>query len=440
MSKFTKFPQLLAAGALASTLAFSACSPGSLGNSTQAGASKDATIITVLGGNTDATMIPLKAAAEEFNSANPGIVVRVESRPQGADGDNLVKTKLATGDMAEIFHYNSGSLLQALDPAKHIVPITDEPYINQLDKTFKAAVTLDGKTYGVPFGSAMGGGILYNRKIYQQLGLSIPKTWDAFMSNNAKIKEAGNIDPVLQSYGDTWSSQILILSDFHNVASEVPDWATLYTQNMAKFSEQPALKSFERLETLSKSGYLNRDFASLKVSQALDRLSQGRAAHYPITSAVIGRLQPEQTVDIGFFGQPGDDSAKYGLTVWSSPALYISSSTQGEKLDAAKKFLAWIATTDACEIQTKALPPSGPYMVHGCKLPAGLPPVVEDLQSLMDAGSTTPALEFLSPVKGPNLEKITVEVGSGITSAAEGARRYDEDVKKQAQQLGLPGW
>jgi raffinose/stachyose/melibiose transport system substrate-binding protein len=55
-------------------------------------------------------------------------------------------------------------------------------------------------------------------------------------------------------------------------------------------------------------------------------------------------------------------------------------------------------------------------------------------------GATTPALEFLSPVKGPALEQITVEVGSGIRSAEDGAALYDEDVEKQAQQLGLPGW
>jgi raffinose/stachyose/melibiose transport system substrate-binding protein len=62
------------------------------------------------------------------------------------------------------------------------------------------------------------------------------------------------------------------------------------------------------------------------------------------------------------------------------------------------------------------------------------------MQAYVDAGTALPALEFLSPVKGPNLEKITVEVGSGITSAADGAARYDEDVKAQAEQLGLEGW
>ena len=55
-------------------------------------------------------------------------------------------------------------------------------------------------------------------------------------------------------------------------------------------------------------------------------------------------------------------------------------------------------------------------------------------------GGTAPALEFLSPIKGPALEQITVEVGSGIRPAAEAAALYDEDVRKQAQQLGLAGW
>ena len=49
------------------------------------------------------------------------------------------------------------------------------------------------------------------------------------------------------------------------------------------------------------------------------------------------------------------------------------------------------------------------------------------------AFATRLALEFLSPIKGPNLEKILVQVGSGITSAQVGAELYDQDVKQQAQ-------
>jgi raffinose/stachyose/melibiose transport system substrate-binding protein len=84
--------------------------------------------------------------------------------------------------------------------------------------------------------------------------------------------------------------------------------------------------------------------------------------------------------------------------------------------------------------------PSGPYVIKGSTLPDTVPDAIKDIQPYIDGGNNSPALEFLSPVKGPSLEQITVAVGSGLNTAEEGAALYDQDVQKQAQQLGLPGW
>jgi raffinose/stachyose/melibiose transport system substrate-binding protein len=65
---------------------------------------------------------------------------------------------------------------------------------------------------------------------------------------------------------------------------------------------------------------------------------------------------------------------------------------------------------------------------------------VNDLNGYIDSGNSYPALEFLSPIKGPNLEQICVSVGTGQMTPEEAAAAYDLDVEKQAQQLGLPGW
>ena len=73
-------------------------------------------------------------------------------------------------------------------------------------------------------------------------------------------------------------------------------------------------------------------------------------------------------------------------------------------------------------------------------MPSNAPALVADEAKYQDAGTTGLALEFISPIKGPNLEKILVQVGSGITKAAAGAALYDNDVTAEAQQLGLPGW
>ena len=232
------------------------------------GASGAATVtITLLADNSDVTAKPAQALIDAFNATNAGVTVKLDTRAQGVDGDNIVKIKVATGDMADVFQYNSCSLMAALDPAKNRVPLTGEPYMAQLEDSFKTSVTSGDQVFGVPLGQATGGGILYNKKVFAELGLQVPKTWAEFMANNAKIKAAG-IDPVIQTYGDTWTSQLFVLADFANVTAAQADWAAKYTANQAKYVDEPALRGFQRLEDVRKAGYLNKDFASTKNSQA----------------------------------------------------------------------------------------------------------------------------------------------------------------------------
>jgi raffinose/stachyose/melibiose transport system substrate-binding protein len=120
-------------------------------------------------------------------------------------------------------------------------------------------------------------------------------------------------------------------------------------------------------------------------------------------------------------------------------ALYIPKASPNA--DAARDFLNFVATVDACNLMTGAMGATGPYMIKGCALPENVPQAVADMMPYFaQEGGTAPALEFLSPIKGPALEQITVEVGSGIRPAAEAAALYDQDVAKQAKQLGLPNW
>ena len=430
---------------LAGSLALaSACSAGSLRGGGDSGDSGGKVTLSFLVDNGDATVKMSQQLAKDFTAGNPNIAVNVETRPGGTEGDNLVKTRLSTGDMSDVFMYNSGSLFQAIKPQQNLVALTGESWAGKLDENFKTTVSAGKDVYGAPYGSFSAGAILYNRKVYDKLGLKVPQTWNQFMRNNAAIKKSG-IDPVIQTYGDTWTSQLFVLGDFHNVGAQDPQWAQKYTANQVKYATDPnALKGFQRLQQVHDAGYLNKDFGSAKLNDGLTALGKGKGAHYPMLTGVLPQLYdlvPSSKADIGVFPIPGDDASKNGLTVWSPNGLYIPKRTEGAKLDAAKKFAAFVASPAGCESMTKATLPTGPYAVEGCSLPTDVPQAIKDEQNYFNRpGGTSPALEFLSPVKGPSLEQITVEVGSGIRPAKAGAARYDEDVKKQAQQLGLQGW
>jgi raffinose/stachyose/melibiose transport system substrate-binding protein len=434
----------LVALAAASTLFAAGCSAGSLGNAGGEG-SAGATTITFLTGAMDTDVASAKAVIDAFQAANPNITIKHDTRPGGSEGDNLVKTRLSTGDMAEVFIYNNGSLLQALKPEQNLTPLDDQPWVGQIDQTFAdSSKGSDGKLYGGPYGTAFGGGVLYNIPVYKKLGLQIPKTWDEFMKNNETIKKAG-IDPVEQTYGETWTSQLFVLGDYHNVEAAVPDFAAKYTAGELKYATTPAaLAGFQHIQDVKDAGYFNKDFASAKLNDGVKAVATGTAAHYPQLGATANNIEnvsPGKSNDVGFFALPGPDAATNGMTVWpGTAAMYIPKTVEGDKLDAAKKFIAFAATKEGCDAYSTGSPPQGPYLSKVCKLPADVSQVAKDTQAYFESGKASPALEFKSPIKGPSLEQICIQVGTGQVDAKKGAELYDQDVKKQAQQLGLPGW
>jgi len=432
--------RVLALATALTLTSLSACSAGSLGSSDDSG---DGVEITWLTGTDETAQATAQAIVDAFEAANPDITVKLDGKPAGAEGDNLVKTRLSTGSMPDVFDYNSGSLFQQIAPEKNLADLSGDDAVARVDDAYAPQVSVGDQIYGVPYGTAFAGGIMYNRKVFEELGLEIPTTWAEFETVADAIKAAGKV-PVIQTYGETWSSQLFVLADFHNISAVEPNWAQEYTANQAKYASDPAaLAGFEHLQEVWDKGWANSDFASAKVPDGMRLLASGEGAMYPILSGNITTLAaaaPDAVPDIGFFALPGTDASTNGLTAWFPNGVYIPATTEGDQLEASKKLLGFIASPEGCEAQASASPPTGPYMVEGCELPADVPQVTTDVAAYFDADKQSPALEFLSPVKGPNLEQLCVEVGSGITSAADAAKLYDQDVEKQAQQLGLEGW
>ena len=422
-------------------LTVTACSVGQIGGDSGADAGQtEITFLTQDGGTGPAFG---EALIEKFQAANPDIKVTMDTQPGGTEGDNLMKTKLATGEMSDVFNYNSGSLFLALNPDQNLVPLTDEEWVADLSEEFKSVVSTSNGTYGAPTAPSQAGAVMYNKKVYADLGLEVPTTWAEFRANNEKIKADGKITPIQQTYGDTWTSQLFVLGDFANVAAQDPEWADQYTANKRKYAQQPALQGFLNQQQAYEDDFFNKNYQSATFEDGLKALGAGEAAHYPMLTSGISTIQqntPDQVDDIGVFPLPAQDAADTRLTIWMPNAFYIPKTTEGAELEAAKKFVAFLNSADGCEAQTTVATVAGPFVTSACTLPTDVPELVKDIQPWLEGGKSGPALEFVSPVKGPNLERITVEVGSGIKSGEEGAALYDEDVKKQAQQLGLPGW
>lgn len=374
-------------------------------------------------------------AVIEAAEAKLGLKVNLEQVPGGEDGDNVVKTRLASGDMSDLLSYNCGALLSSLNPSEYFEDLTAD-YADKLDENFVNAASSEGVLYGIPATASQAGAVLYNTDMYEEYGLEVPKTWDEFLANCEVLKEAGET-AVLGTDADSWTSQVTYLGDHYNVLAAEPDFAEGFEAGTAKYATTPAgLESFQKIaDTIP---YMNEDHMATTYDDGCDIMMEDGAAHWIIlTSALsnIYELYGDDVNKLGCFGVPGDDADNAGLTVWEPNAIYMNKNT--EKADAVKAFMDFYISTEGLDALAAAEPPCGPYCVKGYELPEECYTAVKDMQTYFDAGLTNVALEFQTAVKGSNCASICQELASGQTTPEEAAAKYDEDCEKQAVQLGL---
>ncbi len=95
----------------------------------------------------------IAAAEEKLN-----IATEVEIRPGGAEGENIIRARLAAGESSDMHLFNSGSLLGTLNPVKNFYPLNDHPELtDKFTDAYKQTVIVDGKIFGVPSSSSFAG-------------------------------------------------------------------------------------------------------------------------------------------------------------------------------------------------------------------------------------------------------------------------------------------
>ena len=122
---------------------------------TVSASAQDQVKLSFLGSQNQNDALVIQALIDAYTAQHPNVSFDVEVPPgTGTEVDNLVKTRLATGEMNDIFYYNSGALLQALHPTDSLVDLSQEPFMANIADSFKPTVSQGDGIYGVPVGYA----------------------------------------------------------------------------------------------------------------------------------------------------------------------------------------------------------------------------------------------------------------------------------------------
>lgn len=368
--------------------------------------------------------------------------IKIDYEIPNTDADNIVKTRLASSDMADLCVYNSGALLNTLNPSEYFVDLGSYEFMDRVDDKFKGTVTVEGSVFGVPVYTSSVGAVLYNREKYKEYDLEIPKTWEQFLDNCEVLKEAGE-NAVIGSFADAWTSQFPFLGDYYNVVAGAPDFTKDFEAGKVKYADmQSALASFQKCSDLTK--YYNEDYLATTYNDACDMLANGDGCQWVISSPAVSNIAvsyDKETADnIGVFAMPGNDENNNGITVWEPAAFYVNKDVDQSKMEAIVKFLEFYISQEGIDAYTEVQLPNGPFCVKEYEISDNyVTEAVKEMQVYFDAGKTQVAQEFETAVKGSNCAAICQEVGTGQTTAEEAAKKYDQDCYKQAIQLGL-GW
>lgn len=153
--------------------------------------------------------------------------------------DSVVQTAMNGGSGPDIFYDRAGEGTQTYAAAKLIEPLNGIIDTSNISKSALATASYNGKVYGVP-DSADTMEVFYNKTVLAKNHLSVPTTWNQWLSEMKKLKSAG-VTPMYVMGVQQW---MLALQMDAVAASTLP---TSYIQDLqdkkASYTDAPYVKT-----------------------------------------------------------------------------------------------------------------------------------------------------------------------------------------------------
>ncbi|XEC94166.1 ABC transporter substrate-binding protein [Paenibacillus tarimensis] len=292
-------------------------------------------------------------AIADFEAQNPGIKIDTDFI-QNANYTAGIKTRLLGGEKMDVFDTWSPSLFAefaALDDQVYL-DLTGEAFLNEYLPASLKPVTIDGKMYGVPE-LMHSDGLLYNKTMFEEHGLTVPQTWDEFIAVCEALKDKGIIPIAMDS--EWWVPQFFWGSLMSNNGADAA-WTAKLESGEVKIDDPAFVDSIQKHRLLVDNGYLPKDWTGIKHEQAKDLVGQGKAAMI-ITGTwdIASIMERNPDNDIDFMIVPGSGKTVPNINV----GTYRVINNKTKHPEEAKKFVAFMngkANQEKLSAGAKAVP------------------------------------------------------------------------------------
>ena len=270
---------------------------------------------------------------------------KVEYSSPGASYEELMKTKMATKDLPDIWTTHGWSVARY---GEYLEPLNSQEWAGKVSKSIKSIITdpENGNFYCLPLDIDICG-IVYNKTVIEDIGVNVDdlKTWDDFKEALVKAKDKGYI-PVHIAGKDSWT-----IGQFFDFAAP-----SFYITNESA-NDREALKNgtfdwskwkgvAQMMADWRDAGLFNEDCLTADYNSAAKALGEGKVAFefYP-NSVIAEALNANPDAKMGMMPIPSN-SKDDAPTLVSGERIAVGVWKDSPNKEAALELLNYFAQPD----------------------------------------------------------------------------------------------
>ncbi len=284
----------------------------------------------------------MEGMVERFQAMHPDLNIELTLIDREANKTQI--RNYLTANAPDVNGWYAGNRMRPYVNAglfEDVSDLWDGPMGDDLAST-RPALTLDGKQWGVPY-SYYQWGIYYRQDIFDELGLSVPTTWEEEKANCQVILDSGR-----KCY--TIGTRFLWTAggwfDYLNLRTHGYDFHMALTAGEVEWTDDRVRETFANWRELIDMGAFIDDHTAYTWQEAQPFLVNGDAAAYLMGNFLVAPLREAGLTDdqLGFYQfpeiTPGIPMAE------DAPTDTLHIPAQAQNKEAARAFLQYVASAE----------------------------------------------------------------------------------------------
>jgi raffinose/stachyose/melibiose transport system substrate-binding protein len=287
----------------------------------------------------------MKKIVDDYTKAHPNIKIELDSLNTDQQKIKL-KTQAASKEVPDITIVNPAAQMKPFVDANLLAPLNDMLDQNGLKGTFQSGIldyySFNNNVYALPDGNNIAV-VYYNKDLFAQGGVEVPKTFEEMVDVVKKLKEKG-IQPMVIGEKDTWTGSFLFMNVLLRT-NNGPGFLKDVVDKKKTFNDPAFEEAVNKFQDLVQAGAFQEGATSFDYNAGENLFKTGKAAMYFMGSWATGAIDDSSVKGkVGAFKFPTvsgkGDVDQYMLAPGSAFAI----SANSKHLKETKDFLNFFMT------------------------------------------------------------------------------------------------